>query len=105
LVLGDEGVEIVGKSKDDVEVRHRQKRLALLLKPLDALRLLALRAMPVAATVRNKMPAPAVRAVVKMASEFRGAATQDRVEHLPLMGGEAPGISRQGASQHLRQAQ
>src|SRR6516225_2030505 len=88
LILGDEWIEQVRQGKDQMEVRHGQKRCFLFGQPLRGCLALAERTMAVAAGVRDKMRFPTVLAAVTVAAQSQSATGEQRIENAPMMLGQ-----------------
>ena len=98
VLIGD--VAQLGRQRvDDMEVADRQQLGLALGEPLARRRALALRAMPVAATVvgDDGVSARVVLATRDMAAERRRAAALDRAHHLQLVEADVPALASRQA--------
>ena len=91
VLIGDIG-DRRGQRIDDMKIRHRKQLGLALGEPSSGGRALALRAMPVAATVVGDDGVGAVLAARHMAAERRRTAALDRAHHLHLVEADVPGI-------------
>jgi hypothetical protein len=91
LVLG-KWCQWVGECKDHMNVANGEEFLAPLSQPAVACTGLTLGAVPVSTRVIRDGTMAAAKAAITMAAQGGGAATRDRVQHLPLRPGQ-PGPS------------
>ena len=105
-VLPDQPVDCVRQGKDQMEIRDRQQRHLLLFQPICGPCPLALRTMPIAATVRHEVLALTGGAMEQLAAQRAGPAGGQRAHALPLLRGQAQdgrGGTGDRFAQHLPQ--
>ena len=83
----DQPVKFVGQSKDQMEIPHRQKLIALFLKPLGFGQRLTFWAVAVTAGVIGRVLKTASVALLEMTSQLLGAADRNGPQDLLLRSG------------------